>query len=498
MNAPKLQAVNLRKEYPGTVALEDVSVDFEGGKVHAIVGKNGAGKSTLVKVLAGAVRPTGGSINVDGEEVKLKGPADAFDKGISTVYQELSIVGELTVGENIFLGRLPRRKGLSGVMVDWPRVFHKAKSLLEEIQVELDVRRKAGSLGVAQQQMVEIAKAMSFNPSAILFDEPTSALARHETENLFELIRKLAARGVAIVYITHRLNELWRIAELVTVLRDGKKAGTVEIGRTEAERIGRMMFGSVCAEHRAKDLTVSNKTILEVMGLSKVGHFEDVSFKVYAGEVLGIGGTLGAGRTELLKAIFGAEPADAGEVLVEGRKVDVKSPEQMKRKGIAFLPENRKDEGLVQSLSTRSNICMAALRRIGSFGFLSKSRETAVANNLAGRLGIQTANIHFAVSSLSGGNQQKVVFAKWLNTDPRVLLLDEPTRGIDVQAKQQIFELIWQLSRRGISSVFVSSELEEIIEVCHRILVMKRGRITDCVKPAGLSADRLFVLCSAR
>ncbi len=498
MSPPKLEVVGIGKEYPGTVAPDNVSAVFEGGKVHALIGKNGAGKSTLVKILAGAVTPTRGRILIEGKEVKLRSPTDAFDMGIATVYQELSLVPYLSVAENILLGRLPKRKGLAGMMVDWRRARALAETVLRDLQVDIDVRAKASQLPVAQQQIVEIAKAMSLNPVVIMLDEPTSALAQHETENLFKVIRRLTAKGVAVIYITHRLGELSRIADIVTVLRDGKCVDTVALKDVTAAEIVRMMFGEVVPKERPRDLTVGDQPVMEVQNLTRAGKFTGVNFTLYRGEVLGIAGVLGSGRTELLKAIFGAEPFDTGRIRLGEVSIRSCNPARMKQLGIAFTPENRKEEGLVQILSTRANMCMAGMARIATHGFTTGKRERTVANELVRRLDITVANVEQVVACLSGGNQQKVVVGNWLNTSPRVILFDEPTRGIDVQAKQQIFQVIWNLSRQGISSIFVSSELEELIEVCHRILIMKKGRIVRAVQPHELSADELFVQCMER
>lgn len=491
----KLETKDIRKVYPGTVALDGVSVRFEGGKVHALVGKNGAGKSTLIKLFAGAIQPTSGSILVDGREVHLRSPGDAFHQGIATVYQELSLLPELTVAENVLLGRLPRKRWLGGQIVDWPAANRQAARLLEAMQVRIDPRERAGRLPLAQQQIVEIAKAMSFEPKVLLLDEPTSALAQHETELLFDVIRKLAASGVAILYISHRLQELPRIADTVTVLRDGRLAGRIGIEEATPAALVHMMFGEIVRRERPLDLPVGDETVLEVRGLTRRGAFEDVSFSLQQGEVLGIAGTLGSGRTELLRALFGADSADAGEILVAGRPIRDPSPDRMKRAGVVLTPENRKEEGLVLVRSTRENLCLASLERIGRRGVTTAGRERAAAEKLVDALQIQAGSIERPVSLLSGGNQQKVIVGKWLNTQPRVMLLDEPTRGIDVQAKQQIFQTVWNLSRQGISSIFVSSELEELLEVCHRILVMRHGRAAESLPAAGLTLDRLFALC---
>lgn len=481
----KLQTIAIRKEYPGTVALDDVSVSFAGGKIHALLGKNGAGKSTLVKIFAGTVAPTRGRILVDGREVKLRTAQDAFQQGIATVYQELSLIPGLTVAENILLGRLPR----SGPVVNWRETRRRAESVLKQMEVNLDVRRTVAELSVAQQQVVEIAKAMSFHPAVLMLDEPTSALAHHETDNLFRLLRQLAARGVAILYITHRLQELPRIADTVTVLRDGRLVGALNMTEVTPDRIVNLMFGEVVQKQRPADLDPGTEPVLEVRGLGRGGKFHDVSFTLRKGEVLGIAGMLGAGRTELLRAIFGAEPPDSGEVVLGGETVRPSSPVEMKRRGLAYTPEDRKQQSLVQMLSTRANLVLANLSP-----FTSRGHEQPVVRRLVEQLGIKVPDTEQPVASLSGGNQQKVVVGKWLNTQPRVILFDEPTRGIDVQAKQQIFQIMWDLSRQGISSIFVSSELEELTEVCHRILVMKHGTIIEELHPA-VGADGLYVRC---
>lgn len=495
MRGHHLQTLQLRKEYPGTVALDGVSVDFEGGKVHALIGKNGAGKSTLVKIFAGSVQPTSGTILIDGAPVELRSPSDAFAKGIATVYQEMSLVPEMTVAENIFLGRWPRRKGLLRSMVDWRGMADAAQQVLDGMQVRLDPRRNAGELGMAQQQIVEIAKAMSFNPSVIMLDEPTSALARHETEKLFALIRQLAAKGVAVIHITHRLQELKQVADTVTVLRDGHCVGSIGVDAATPETIAHMMFGGVTQAVRPADLHAGAEPVMQVRGLGQPGKFHDVNFELRRGEVLGIAGMLGSGRTELLQAIFGVDPCETGEIVLDGKPIRPSTPAAMKQLGLAFTPENRKEHGLVQELSTRANVCLASMDRMTTAGFTTKARERAVVLPLMDRLAVKVPDIEHAVASLSGGNQQKVVVAKWLNTAPRVILFDEPTRGIDVQAKQQIFQIMWDLSRQGISCIFVSSELEELVEVCHRILIMRHGTMVGEVSPEALSVEELVVRC---
>ncbi len=493
--AHSLQTRSLRKEYPGTVALDDVSVSFTGGKIHALIGKNGAGKSTLVKIISGATQPTRGSILVDGLEVSLPSPRHALERGIVAVHQELSLVPELTVAENILLGRLPKKHGLRNSVIDWRSVFLRAGQVLDDLGVYLDVHEKAGTLGIAQQQVVEIAKAMSYEPSILILDEPTSALAQHETERLFDVLKKLKTRGVVLLYITHRLQELHEIADTVTVLRNGALVGTIGIDQATPAAIVQMMFGEVVQRSRPVDLIAPTEPFVEVRSLSRTGSFDDVNFTVNKGEVLGIAGLLGSGRTELLRAIFGADPPDSGELIIAGQHIRPTSPEQMKELGIAMTPENRKDQGLVQLLSTSVNLCLSSLHRIASHGFLTRTREERLVEKNVRELDIKVNRTDAPVAFLSGGNQQKVVIGKWLNTNPRLVLLDEPTRGIDVQAKQQMFQIIWDMSKRGISCIVVSSELEELLDICHRILIMRAGRIVSEVRPSEISLENLFAAC---
>ncbi len=361
--------------------------------------------------------------------------------------------------------------------------------------VDLDVRLKAGRFGVAQQQVIEIAKAMSFNPSVLMLDEPTSALARHETEMLFRVVRRLAKSGVAIIYITHRLHELAQIADSVTVLRDGHHVGSEDFAKTSPDSIVRMIFGSVVQRQRPQTLQPSSEPLLEVRKLSRNNKFHDINFTVHRGEILGIAGMLGSGRTELLRAIFGADPFDDGQIILNGRTLTRTSIRGMKRLGAALIPENRKEQSIIPELSIRANLCLASLGTVGWNGLISEPRENKVAREFVQRLDIKLSNLRLPINSLSGGNQQKVVLGKWLNTHPRVMLFDEPTRGIDLQAKQQIFQIMWNLGKEGIGSLFVSSELEELHEVCHRILIMRSGEIDGEVRPEDISVEDLVIRC---
>lgn len=483
------------KDYPGTRALNDVSIDFYAGKVHALLGKNGAGKSTMIKIIAGATQPTDGKVLLDGRVASLNSPQDAHAKGIATVYQELSLIPGLTVAENILFGHLPHHQGVFKSFINWRQVRQQAQAILDRLGVDIPVDITVSRLGVSQQQVVEIAKAMATQPKVLLLDEPTSALAHHESQALFKLIRKLASQGVAIIYISHRLQEMAQIVDTLSVLRDGNLIGTVPMAQATAHTIADMMFGKVQRRSRPDDLIVGDEVVLCCESLSRQGRFEDVNFKLHRGEVLGIAGTVGAGRTSLLMSLFGASPPTSGKLTLEGRVIRPTSPQKMKNAGLAFTPEDRKHQSLVQLLSVRDNLCLASLARMNPSGIVTSKKQRTVAQRRIDELQIKTSDMMNPVSSLSGGNQQKVVVGNWLNTQPRVVLFDEPTRGIDLEAKLQVFQIIWDLSRQGVSSIVVSSELEELLDVCHRILIMRTGRITGEVKPQDTDLSDLLSRC---
>lgn len=486
-----LRADKITKVYPGTKALDQVSVEFESGKVHAFIGKNGSGKSTLVKVFSGAVEPTAGRFFLNDVEMKLQSPQDAILQGIATVYQELSLIPGLTVAENILMGRLPMRMGI----IDWKETYRQAEALLKEFKVNISAKEMVASLSLWQSQMIEIVKAMSTNPKVIMLDEPTSSLANHEIALLFEMIGNLKKKDVIIIYISHRLQELWQIADTCTVLRDGKFIGKTIMQETSRKELISMMFGDVEIKNRPADLTIGDKAILEIKNLTRTGCFEDVSFQVKEKEIVGIAGMLGAGRTELLKTIFGADPYQSGEIIFYGENIKNPNPVEMRNRGFALTPEDRKQEGLIQIMSVHDNLCVASIDYLANHKFINRKKEKEYVEKQVEELQIKVPDCHQPVSSLSGGNQQKVVVGNWLNTKPKIMFFDEPTRGIDVNAKQQIFQIIWEQSRRGISSIMVSSELEELIEVCHRILIMCDGKIVGEVSPENVSVEELYSLC---
>ena len=487
-----LRTEGITKDYPGTRALDDVSVSFEGGKVHAFIGKNGSGKSTLVKVFSGAIQPTKGKFFLDDQELQFNNPTDAFEQGIATVYQELSLVPYLTVAENIYLGRLPKK----GRIVDWKKTYQMAGDLIKKMNVDIDPHEKVFKLSMWQCQVVEIIKAMSFQPKVLMLDEPTSALAQNETESLFQVVRTLRDQGVIVIYISHRLQELWEIADTVTVLRDGKFIGKKNINEVDHKGIINMMFGDVELKTRPADLVVTDEPVMQVEHLTRSGKFEDVSFTLKKGEVLGIAGMLGAGRTELLRSLFGVDGYDSGKIIINGEEMSHKAtPEQMKKKGMGLTPEERKNQGVILIHSIRDNLCNACLDKVSDHHIINAKRRASFASRQVEELEIKIPDVKAAVSSLSGGNQQKVVVGNWLNTDPTIMMYDEPSRGIDVKAKQQIFQIMWDQSRKGVSSIFVSSELEELLEVCHRILIMHMGRIIGEIYPENITIEQLYADC---
>jgi ABC-type sugar transport system ATPase subunit len=403
----------------------------------------------------------------------------------------MSLVPGMTVAENIFLGRLPTKNQI----IDWPKVLEGAKALLKRMKSDINPQELVSRLSMWQMQVVEITKALSLNAKVIMLDEPTSALAQNEVENLFEAIRALRNQGVIVIYVSHKLQELPRIADTVTVLRDGKLIGVRKMKELSRKDIIEMMFGEVKVKERPKDLKIQDEVIMEVKGLTREGKYEDINFSLRRGEVLGIAGMLGSGRTELLRGIFGAEPFEQGEVTIGEAKFRSTNPVKMVRAGIGLTPEDRKTEGLILIQSIRDNLCYASMYITANGWIENKEMRNSFAEKQVNELDIVISHLDALCASLSGGNQQKVVVGNWLNTSPKIMLYDEPSRGIDVNAKQQIFDIIWQQARKGVSSIFVSTELEELLEVCHRILIMRKGHIVDEVFPEKINVSELYEIC---
>lgn len=468
----------IEKSFPGVHALNQARFDLRAGEIHALVGENGAGKSTLMKVFAGIYRKDAGRIIYKGREVDIPNPAAAQSLGISMIHQELNLMPHLTVAQNIFIGREPRRR--IKFILDDRLINEQASQLIEMMHLKLDPRTRVADLTVAKQQMVEIAKALSFNSEVLIMDEPTAALTDAEIEELFRIIRQLRDKGVGIVYITHRLEELKRISERITVMRDGHTIATVPTQEATIDQIISMMVGRTIYE-AAPDLPEkpNQDVVLEVKNLSRGRTIKDVSFKLKKGEILGFAGLMGAGRTEVARAIFGADPIDRGEIYLDGRKVHIRSPRDAVRHGIGYLSEDRKRYGLTLGMDVESNIVLAAFDRfLGLLGWINSARSQATAQHFVEMLSIKTPSLQQKVKFLSGGNQQKVVVGKWLTANTRILIFDEPTRGIDVGAKSEIYRLLNDLARQGKSIIMISSELPEILRMSHRVIVMCEGRVT--------------------
>jgi ribose transport system ATP-binding protein len=476
-----LEMRGICKAFPGVVALDRVDLTLFPGEVHMLLGENGAGKSTLMKILSGAYRLDSGEIRINGQPAHITSPRDAIERGVRIIYQELTLVSHLSVAENIFLGALPVR---FGGLVDWRALHTATATLLADLGLDIDPRTRVSRLGLAQRQMVEIAKALAGKtlggqdrPAAILvMDEPTSALTTQEVAQLFTLIERLSARGVAIVYITHRLDEVFRIGQRITVLRDGRHVSTHGIGEVTVSDLVRQMANRDVTDQFPKVAAPRGPELLRVEHLTRRGVLNDISFVVHAGEVVGIAGLLGAGRTELARAVFGADPYDEGRVVVEGKVVRFRSPAEAIDHGIGLLPEDRKAEGLVASLTVARNIALPHGRRLSRFGVLPRGCEIELAAPIREELRVKATPTQ-VVRLLSGGNQQKVVLGKWLAGDVRIFVFDEPTRGIDVGSKVEIYNLMNRLAARGAGIVMISSELPELLGMSDRVLVMHRGRI---------------------
>lgn len=492
---PILALTGVGKQFPGVVALDDVSFDLRPGEVHVLVGENGAGKSTLVKLLSGIYQPDSGQITYDGRPVTIPGPSDAQHMGISTVHQELNLVPDLDIGRNIMLGREPM---LVPGVIDYRRLYRIAAEPLAALGLPLDPRRRVRTLGIALQQAVEIAKALVANARVLILDEPTAAITAEESEQLFAIVRQLRARGTAIIFISHHLEEAFEIGDRVTVLRDGRLVRTMPLAETNQAEIIRLMVGrELTRQFPARDVT-AGEVALRVRNVSRAGVLHDISFEVRRGEVLGLAGLVGAGRTEVARAIFGIDRIDQGEIEVHGRPVRIADARDAVREGIALLPEDRKGQGLVLLMSVSDNVVLAAPGRIpGPGGLVPPSGRAAIAERFVNELRIRTPSVRQRVRLLSGGNQQKVVLSKWLLTEADVFIFDEPTRGIDVGAKVEVYRLMNGLLERGAAIIMISSELPEVLGMSDRILVMRGGRVVAEFPGKGATQEMIMQYAAA-
>ncbi|MFC1543170.1 sugar ABC transporter ATP-binding protein [Candidatus Neomarinimicrobiota bacterium] len=466
---------HIRKTFPGVVALDDIRFELKQGEVHILLGENGAGKSTLVKILSGAYQKTAGQIILNGLGTEIKNPRHAQELGIAIIYQEFNLIPQLSAGENIFLGR--EQLHISG-LINQREIYASAQVLLDDLGVKIEARMPVGELGIAQQQMIEVAKALSLDAKILIMDEPTSAITENEITELFKTIRQLKQRGVSIIYISHRLEEMFEIGDRVTVLRDGKYIGTHNIADVTKSELISMMVNRELKEHFPKQKATAGDEVLRVCGLSVKGALDDISFSIRRGEVLGIAGLLGSGRTELARSLFGVDRIDSGVIYIRGKRRKIKSPRQAINLGIGLLTEDRKSQGLIMILSVKDNICLPSVDRLSKLGFIDAKEENQAATQYVTNLNIKTPSLHQQVMFLSGGNQQKVVISKWLCCQADILIFDEPTRGIDVGSKVEIYQLMNRLAAQGAAIIMISSELPEILGMSDRIVVMNQGRIT--------------------
>jgi ribose transport system ATP-binding protein len=469
-----LELKNITKEYPGVIALGDVSIDFVRGEAHALVGENGAGKSTLIKSCTGAVVPDSGTIIVEGQEFSSFTPTISAANGIGVIYQEFNLVGELSVAENIFLGRAIRK----GVMIDKKAMVRESAAIFDQFNIDIDPNALVSSLTVGYQQLVEIAKALSQNAKILIMDEPSAPLTSSEAERLYAMVEKLKAAGVTVIYISHRMEEIFRLTERITVLRDGRKIATVKTSETNMDDLVKLMVGRELKEtYPARKKCISDEVLLDVQNLSGNG-VVDSSFQIKRGEVLGFAGLIGSGRTETAELLFGAAKKTGGHVFLNGKEVNPSSPRDAIDSGIALVPEDRKGKGALLDMDIRSNTSMAVLERISKFSVVNKTEENRIANYYKDSIRIKTPSIEDKIKNLSGGNQQKVIIARWLASEPDLVIFDEPTRGIDVGAKSEIYTLVNALVEDGKAVMMISSEMEEVMGMSDRIIVLCEGRIS--------------------
>ena len=471
-----LRMEKISKSFPGVQALKNVTFDVKAGEIHALVGENGAGKSTLMKALTGAQPAEDGRIIWQGLPVEINTPSDAQTLGISMIHQELSLLPFRTVGQNIFLGREPRWR-IPGV-IDWKTLYAQSDALLQRLNLDVDSRSEVQYLSIAQKQMIEVAKALSIDATLIAMDEPTSSLTERETEILFDVMRALKDQGVAIIFISHRLEEVFEISDRITILRDGRHVATEPTDDLTHNQVVALMVGRELEDIYHYSETEQGEVILEAQNLSEGRELTDVSLALHGGEILGIAGLIGAGRTALAETLFGIRHNTNGRVLLAGEPVRIRSPKQAIHQGMGFVPEDRKLQGLFLNMAVRENIIMSSMDHVTNLGFVNFKKANGIANEFVEKLDIRTPSVTQNVRNLSGGNQQKVIIARWLTLKPRVLMLDEPTRGVDVGAKAEIHALMRDLARQGVAVLMISSDLPEVLGVSDRILVMHEGRVT--------------------
>lgn len=482
---------NITKEFPGVKALDDVTINIERGTIHGLVGENGAGKSTLIKILAGIYQPNKGEIILDGKPCRFNSPIEARRAGISVVHQEIKLAEPLSVAENMFLGNVQLKNGL----VDWKGMRRRAREIVEDLGMDIDINAQVSSLTVAKKQIVEIMHAINNNSRILIMDEPSAVLTDRELEVMFRIVKQLRDEGITIIYISHRLDEIFGLCSNVSVLRDGCHIDTIPVASVDRQGLINMMVGREMGQEYPKEVGNVGGTILEVKNLSR-GILQDISFEVKSGEVFGISGLVGAGRTELARAILGIDKPESGEVYVRGKKVHYRTFADAIRDGLGLIPEDRKLQGLVQIMSVKRNTTLVNMKRVLRAGVISSSLEEKLSKEYADKLHVVTPSMETEVQYLSGGNQQKVVIAKWLFQNSEILFLDEPTRGIDVGAKAEIYRLINRMAKEGKTIIMISSEMSELLGMCDRIMVMHEGHKMGELNAAEATQEKIMALCS--
>ena len=482
---------NITKEFPGVKALDDVTINIERGTIHGLVGENGAGKSTLIKSLAGIYQPNKGEIILDGKPCRFNSPIEARRAGISVVHQEIKLAEPLSVAENMFLGNVQLKNGL----VDWKGMRRRAREIVEDLGMDIDINAQVSSLTVAKKQIVEIMHAINNNSRILIMDEPSAVLTDRELEVMFRIVKQLRDKGITIIYISHRLDEIFGLCSNVSVLRDGRHIDTIPVASVDRQGLINMMVGREMGQEYPKEVGNVGGTILEVKNLSR-GILQDISFEVKSGEVFGISGLVGAGRTELARAILGIDKPESGEVYVRGKKVHYRTFADAIRDGLGLIPEDRKLQGLVQIMSVKRNTTLVNMKRVLRAGVISSSLEEKLSKEYADKLHVVTPSMETEVQYLSGGNQQKVVIAKWLFQNSEILFLDEPTRGIDVGAKAEIYRLINRMAKEGKTIIMISSEMPELLGMCDRIMVMHEGHKMGELNAAEATQEKIMALCS--
>lgn len=496
MKQPLIELKGVSKVFPGVKALDSIDLEIQSGEIHGLIGENGAGKSTLIKILTGAYKNDAGKIFVEGKETVIQSPKYAMDLGINAIYQELNIMQDLKVVDNIFMGREIKTNNKRG-MLDIKTMTEKARALLKELGQDIDPKMNIAELGMGHQQMVEIAKSLCIDTKLLIMDEPTSSLSEREVRELMKTIKGLKEKGITVVFISHRLPEIFEICDRVTVMRDGKKIKTLNIEELTEDKLIKLMVGRSLEQQFPKIKTEIGEEVLRVENLKREGVFENISFNLRRGEILGMAGLVGAGRTEVVRAIFGADPIDDGKVYIKGREVKIKSPRDAMNNGIAFLTEDRKSQGLILGNTIGFNMSISCYEKFKNNGLLNlKEIEKSAEDNIR-KLKISPPNPSFLAGQLSGGNQQKVVIGKWLNTDADIFIFDEPTRGIDVGAKVEVYNIMNKLVSQGVAVIMISSELPEVIGMSDRVIVMSEGKLTGEINRKDLSQENIMKAATA-